>query len=315
MPIVHRRTKEREMKRRRRDGSGTALVGWAGTATGIVAGAVGLLMLAGCSGGDESGSSPFAAAPTRATVGQAAGATTLPAAESAPATTAPASPRVTTRPPATTTPPTTEPAGPARPGSARVAVSPGQGPVGARISITGDGFTAEHWKQPGVPLWLTGSQAGCAFFAEASHTVHVSADGTLSGDFVVPASGYCRFSEGGDVAVALGGYEIAYQCTACTIGRFEVTGGGGGSGTQCGNVVFAPNSENMASDIVAYRLSCEEATALVRKIGPSLGPINGLPRAEADGFVCVRTSQSDRGLPTSTYECTRGSARVTFVRT
>jgi hypothetical protein len=194
-------------------------------------------------------------------------------------------------------------------------VSPGQGPVGARISITGDGFTGDHWRQPGVPLWLTGSHAGCAFFAEATHTVQVSAGGHLAGDFVVPASGSCRFSEGGDVAVAPGHYEIAYQCTACMIGGFEVTSRGGASGTDCGNVAFSANSENMASDIVAYGLPCEEATALVREVGPGLGPINGLPRAEADGFVCVRTSQSDRYLPTSTYECTRDSARVTFVRT
>lgn len=40
-----------------------------------------------------------------------------------------------------------------------------------------------------------------------------------------------------------------------------------------------------------------------------------LPQADADGFQCVRTGQSDRGLPSATFACTSGSKRITFVRT
>jgi hypothetical protein len=113
-----------------------------------------------------------------------------------------------------------------------------------------------------------------------------------------------------------GTYNISYQCTACHIGQIEITAPASTIALKCENVGFTPNSDNLASDIVATGLSCAEAEALVRKVGPPLGPINGLPRAEADGFVCVRTSQTEgRGLPSSTYECTSGGKTVTFHRT
>ncbi|MFN2502697.1 MAG: hypothetical protein ABR540_00390 [Acidimicrobiales bacterium] len=196
-----------------------------------------------------------------------------------------------------------------------IASPPGAGPE-ERISITGDGFTAEHWKTPNVPLWLAGGPSGCDFFAEADHQVTVTADGHLSGYFVVPSHGDCRQSSVGELPVAAGHYRIVYQCTACTIGEFDVTSSAPPAVGECQDVGFAANSDNVAGDIVAYGLSCEEAESVVRSVGGPLGPVNGAPRGEAEGFTCVRTGQEEgRGLPSASYECTRGSQRITFTRT
>jgi hypothetical protein len=184
------------------------------------------------------------------------------------------------------------------------------------VSLTGEGFIGEHWKTPNVPLWLAGGSPGCDFFADADHDVRVSADGHLSGWFVVPSYGNCRQSSVSGIPVAAGHYRIVYQCTACTVGEFEVTASAPPGGETCQNVGFTPNSDNLASDIVAYGLPCAEAEAVVREVGGPLGPINGAPTGEAQGFTCVRTSQYEgRGLPTATYECTRGDQRITFTRT
>jgi hypothetical protein len=115
--------------------------------------------------------------------------------------------------------------------------------------------------------------------------------------------------------VLAGRYRIVYQCTACTIGEFTVTRSAPPATAPCDNVGFTPNSDNVAADIVAYGLSCPEAEAVVRKVAGPFGPVNGAGHGEADGFTCVRTGEEDRGLPTATYECTRGSQRITFTRT
>jgi hypothetical protein len=196
-----------------------------------------------------------------------------------------------------------------------VAVPPGAA-AETRVSISGEGFTAQHWRTPNVPLWLAGGPVGCDFFADADHQVTVTAAGRLTGWFVVPSAGACRQSSGGDLPLAAGRYRIVYQCTACTVGDFDVTAGAPPATARCQDVGFTPNSDNMAADIVARGLPCSEAEAVVRKVGGPLGPINGAPQGEADGFTCRRASQDEgAGLPTATYECTRGSQRITFVRT
>lgn len=201
-------------------------------------------------------------------------------------------------------------------GQPRAIASPPAAAPEARVNINGEGFTAENWRTPNVPLWLAGGASGCDFYAEADHQVDVSAGGRLTGWFVVPSHGTCRQSSTGDQPVTAGRYRIVYQCTACTIGEFEVTASAPPATARCQDVGFTPNSDNVAADIVAYGLPCAEAEAVVRKVGGPLGPINGAPRGEADGFTCRRTSQTEgRGLPMATYECTRGSQRITFERT
>ncbi|HVF14208.1 MAG TPA: hypothetical protein VM942_06380, partial [Acidimicrobiales bacterium] len=183
-----------------------------------------------------------------------------------------------------------------------------------RVSITGDGFTDEHWQTPGVPLWLAGGPSDCDFYAPADHDVQVSADGHLSGSFAVPDHGDCRQSST-SLPIEAGTYRIVYQCTACIIGEFDVTASGVPANAECNDVAFSPNSDNLASSIRTYGPSCEEADAVVREVGGPFGPINGAARGEAGGFTCVRTGQEDAGLPSATHECTRGGQRITFVRT
>lgn len=265
------------------------------------AGVAAALALSACSSGDDAGSEPLAAA--RATT------TTTPAGEPAPTTVPVAD---TTRPrTATTVAPPAEYVN----GVPQVRATPARGPVGTRVTIEGSGFTEANWKGQGVSLWLVGSASGCALYADAEHTVRVTADGRLTGDFVVPRSGGCRMSDTGVSQLPPGSYKIAFQCTACMIGEFEVTGSNAPPTALCNDVGFTPNSDNVASSIVATGIPCAEAEAFVRKVGGPLGPINGLPRTESDGFVCERTSQEEAGLPSATYVCTSGSRRITFVRT
>ncbi len=59
-------------------------------------------------------------------------------------------------------------------------------------------------------------------YADAEHTVRVTADGHLIGEFTVPDTGDCK-QEGRQEPLSSGPYTIAYQCTPCFIAEFEVT--------------------------------------------------------------------------------------------
>lgn len=200
------------MRRNREAGRGRSAARRLGSAG---AGVVGLVLLGAC-GGDTEGAVPLRTVPSAPT-------STLPS----PSTTAQPTTE-TTRAPTTTTVPrrvtTTVP--PRAPqlvdGVPQVRVTPGRAGVGDRVHIEGDGFTDAQWKAPVSPLWLTGSTT-CSLYAQAEHNVQVSADGHLSGDFVVPGRGDCRMSDVGEVPVTPGTYGIAYACTACLVGSFTVT--------------------------------------------------------------------------------------------
>ena len=241
-----------------------------------------------------------------------------------PPPTVPATTVVPAAPPTTTVAPSTTvatrlapaPAGPVRAptvnGVPQVKTTPGKGPAGTRVRVEGSGFTDEQWRGPGKMLWLAGS-GGCGVTAQAEHDIQVTADGRLTGGFTVPARGACPQSDVGDEPVVAGRYRIAFACTACTVGEFEVTVDPS-AGTPCGNVGFTPDSDDVASSVVAWNMACPEAEALVAKVGQPLG-FDGPATAEADGFRCVRTGQEERALPMAFYECTNGARRVTFTRT
>lgn len=186
--------------------------------------------------------------------------------------------------------------------------------MGARVRIEGTGFTDEMWKVRDAPLWLSGpGPEGCNLFADAEHTVTVSSAGRLTGAFVVPYTGGCRMGEPAvGVPVRAGVYRVVFPCTACFIGEIEVTAGA----VRCADIGFTPDSDDVAGGIVAAGMTCAEAEALVRTVGAQVGAVGAPSRVEANGFVCVRISQGGggRGLPSSTFECTSGSKRVTFVR-
>lgn len=266
----------------------------------LALGAVAVVTLAACTGDTDGGSVSLGAPSTTSSTAVSETTTTTEAPRVSVTT---ATTRVTTPPPQTSTDP-------------RVVASPTRGAPETRVSIAGEGFTPENWRATSGPLWLAGGPSGCDFFAEADHDVRITAEGHLSGSFVVPSHGNCRQSSREYEPVLAGHYRIVYQCTACTIGEFDVTVSAPPAVGNCADVVFSPNSENAASDIVAYGLPCSEAEAVVRKVAGPFGPVNGAARGEADGFTCVRTSQFDgMGLPSAKYECTRGSQRITFTRT
>ena len=254
---------------------------------------LGLLVLTGCSG---DGARTLGPVPTTASTTTSIPVTT---------TSAPAATTTTAAGTATT----------ARPrvvdGVPQVTATPARATVGQRVRIEGTGFTDSMWRAADAPLWLAGARQGCDFFARANHTVTVSAAGRLAGELTVPEAGDCRMSGPGGLLVS-GSYRIVFACTACTIGELEVTGA---VRNACPDIGFAPNSDNVAGDIFATNMTCAEADTLVRKVGPQVGAIGGPNRVEADGFVCVRTSSSQVGLPSSDFECTSGSKKVTFTRT
>ena len=199
-------------------------------------------------------------------------------------------------------------------GVPQVTTTPGRGPVGTVVTIQGYGFTETHWRATEASLWLAGTAPGCNLFAATQHNVDVTPEGFLSGTFIVPESGNCRQSTVTNQPLEPGRFKIVFQCSACTIGEFEVTVSED-QPKRCSDVGFSPNSDNLASDVMAYGLSCEEAHAVIRKAGPSTGPVNGASRLTVEGFECVRTGQDLSALPEASYECSTGRRRITFTRT
>ena len=175
-------------------------------------GVVGLVALGAC-GGDTEGAVPLR---------------TVPPTSAAPTTTtAPPTPETTRVRVTTTVAPRVTTTAPSRvpvlvDGVPQVTATPARAGIGARVHVEGYGFTDQQWKSPST-LWLTASPTDCHIYAEAEHGVRVSAEGHLSGDFVVPATGDCRMSDVGGVPVTPGTYTIAYACTACFVGTFTVT--------------------------------------------------------------------------------------------
>ena len=257
----------------------------------------GLLVLSGCSGDDPRSLGQVPTAPSTSTTT----ATTLPVTSTAPSTTS--APATTARPSTTAAPVLVN-------GIPQVTATPARAPVGGRVRLEGTGFTDPMWRTAEPPLWLAGG-TGCNFYAQASHSITVSSTGRLTGEFTVPSTGNCRMSDILERPVTSGAYRIVFLCTPCAIGELQVTTTAG----PCVEVAFSPNSDNVAGQITATGMDCAEGEALVRRAGAQLGPVSGTARLEVDGFVCVRTALSDRGLPSADYECTSGSKKVTFHRT
>lgn len=82
---------------------------------------------------------------------------------------------------------------------------------------------------------------------------------------------------------------------------------------DCGQVGFTPNSEDVAGDITATGVTCDEALAFVELAGRRTSS-GGPPSVDVEGWRCVVTYQTEDPLPRSDYRCTRGSATVTFGR-
>lgn len=82
---------------------------------------------------------------------------------------------------------------------------------------------------------------------------------------------------------------------------------------KCQSVPFTPNSEDLASDIEATGLSCDEAEAFVGVAGKRTSS-GGPAELDVQGFHCERTRTEEDPLPRAYYECISGTKKVTFVR-
>ncbi|MEA2933164.1 MAG: hypothetical protein QOI56_1949 [Actinomycetota bacterium] len=198
--------------------------------------------------------------------------------------------------------------------------TPTRAPAGTRVRLEGYGFTGDPWQTAGGSLWLTATTArgGCAVFAEAENDVRVTPDGHLSGSFIVPSKGSCRFSTGeSDTGPA--GYDIAYQCTACRIGTFTVILPGESmeepTGTRCDTTVNF-GVQDSALEVYATGLTCADAESFLRAHAGPLRPVAGPAHVDVEGFSCDRTGQSAAALPPrANYTCTNGAQSIWFIRT
>jgi hypothetical protein len=74
---------------------------------------------------------------------------------------------------------------------------------------------------------------------------------------------------------------------------------------RCDPIAFVPNSDDIASAIVATRVSCAEAEKLIRFIRRTHSFVNGARRFRARGFVCS-VSVDTTALPVARYSCRSG---------
>jgi hypothetical protein len=204
----------------------------------------------------------------------------------------------------------------ARPGPVagipQVTVMPPKTGIGDRIRIDGTGFTDPMWRTADAPLWLAAtSTGGCNLYAEPEGSVTVSREGRLWGEFTVPDSGGCRMSDQERFLTA-GTYLIVFACAACIIGELGVTT----SARACSDVAFRSTGGGVASDLVAAGMGCAEAHTVVRLAGAVAGPVDGPATLTLDGFTCMRTGGTNRGLPSANWLCQGDRGKVvTFRRT
>jgi len=202
-------------------------------------------------------------------------------------------------------------------GVPQVTASPPQAPPGTRVELEGCGFTGEPWQTGGGYLWLsaTGGQDSCDLMAQAENNVRVSADGYLTGGFIVPATGVCRFSAGEEMFTLGLDFDIAYQCTACHVGTFTVLHSDREdepTGDLCGSTAFM-GAEDLVGDVYAEGISCEDAHSFLSAHAWAWGPVTGPAQVEADGFSCTRTSRTNVDRPRAAYKCIGDSQTIWFV--
>ncbi len=202
-------------------------------------------------------------------------------------------------------------------GMPQVTATPAQARPGARVELDGCGFTGEPWQTGGGYLWLSvsGGQDSCNLMAQAENDVTVSDDGHLTGGFIVPATGVCRYSAGEEMFTVGLDFHIAYQCTACHVGTFSVIHSDfedEPTGESCGSIAFR-GAHDLVGDVYAEGISCEDANLFLSAHAWAWEPVNGPAHVEADGFSCTRTSRTNVDRPRATYKCTNDTQTIWFV--
>lgn len=84
--------------------------------------------------------------------------------------------------------------------------------------------------------------------------------------------------------------------------------------TKCRPIGFTPNSDDVAADITATGLDCDEASALVRRAREQHDPVAGRRFFRLPPFTC-RAARQDTALESTAYRCDDGSRRVTWSKT
>jgi hypothetical protein len=82
----------------------------------------------------------------------------------------------------------------------------------------------------------------------------------------------------------------------------------------CGDIAFAPASDDMATNVVATGVPCAEATGLVRTVRDQHNFVSGPRSFTAAGWACTVVTE-DVTLPVGHYSCTRGDDKVTWDKT
>jgi hypothetical protein len=79
----------------------------------------------------------------------------------------------------------------------------------------------------------------------------------------------------------------------------------------CADIGFAPQSDNIATHIVATGTDCSEAQALVRKVAAEHN-VTTRPRELTSGAFACSVVTEDVALPVSHYICIDGARKVTW---
>jgi hypothetical protein len=105
-----------------------------------------------------------------------------------------------------------------------------------------------------------------------------------------------------------------WQASLLVAALLILAGCGGDGGAErpkaaaCEDVPFTANSDDIAAEIRASGVSCDEARALVRDS-------NGAPRPDFRGYSCTtRRVQGETVLVHSIWRCARGDAVITWKR-
>jgi hypothetical protein len=111
-------------------------------------------------------------------------------------------------------------------------LTPSRGPVGTSVRIDGEHFTATCWPYGAGPTSLflsfngSGAPPGCDLVRDIDRAARVGSDGQVSGNFEVPARGWCHQDTHNPPRrprLRPGPYSVSLACTACFVGAFRLT--------------------------------------------------------------------------------------------
>jgi hypothetical protein len=76
---------------------------------------------------------------------------------------------------------------------------------------------------------------------------------------------------------------------------------------RCSDVPFTPNSDDVAANVRATRVTCRTARSFIRAS-------QGHPARRHRGFTCTRTRVDGATLPHTRYRCVRGAKLIRWDR-